>query len=79
MHIRPNCYIFIPIFLRKQGYVAESYQNQMKNLFHSKEKKLKKELQKLARNRDLHRHGREKRSLPVVAVVGYTNAGILLL
>ena len=66
---------YCPYIYRKQGYVAESYQNQLKNLFHQKEKKLRKELEKLAKNRDLHRHGRERLSVPIVAVVGYTNAG----
>ena len=37
--------------------------------------KIKKLLQKVIRTRRLHRKGREKSNVPVVALVGYTNAG----
>lgn len=36
---------------------------------------LKKELSGVRRHRDLQRRSREKLGLPVVALVGYTNAG----
>jgi GTP-binding protein HflX len=37
--------------------------------------RLKRELEEVRRTRDLQRHGRRKAALPVIALVGYTNAG----
>ncbi len=37
--------------------------------------KLKRELEEVRRTRDLQRQGRRKATLPVIALVGYTNAG----
>lgn len=37
--------------------------------------KLQKELDKVQRMRGLHRHARKRQSTPVIALVGYTNAG----
>ena len=36
---------------------------------------LKKKLRKISQTRELHRVGRKKSGVPVVALVGYTNAG----
>ncbi|VVC41410.1 GTP-binding protein, middle domain,GTP binding domain,GTPase HflX, N-terminal,P-loop containing [Cinara cedri] len=46
-----------------------------KNLLKQYEKKLKKSIDKLRSHREHLRYGRKNRDLPVVAVVGYTNAG----
>ena len=40
-----------------------------------RDQKLRRELDKLRAQRDLLRQHRRKRQFPVVAVVGYTNAG----
>ena len=41
-----------------------------------RQQKLKKKLEAIKKQRNLIRHDRAKRKLPVVSVVGYTNAGI---
>ena len=37
--------------------------------------KLKEEIEQVKRTRNVHRQGRKRNRVPVVAVVGYTNAG----
>lgn len=46
-----------------------------KDLLKEYEKKLKKSIEKLRSHREHLRYGRKKTDLPVVAIVGYTNAG----
>lgn len=46
-----------------------------KNLLKEYEKKLKKLVEKLRSHREHLRHNRKNKDLPVVAIVGYTNAG----
>jgi len=46
-----------------------------KDLFKEYEKKLKKSIEKLRSHRKHLRHNRKNKDLPVVAIVGYTNAG----
>lgn len=46
-----------------------------KNLLKEYEKKLKKSIEKLRSHREHLRHNRKNKDLPVVAIVGYTNAG----
>lgn len=49
--------------------------DEKKNLLKEYEKKLKKSIEKLRSHREHLRHKRMNKDLPVVAIVGYTNAG----
>lgn len=49
--------------------------DEKKNLLKEYEKKLKKSVEKLRSHREHLRNGRRNKDLPVVAIVGYTNAG----
>lgn len=55
--------------------MVETYQNKVRREFHSKEQKLRRHLKFLTQQRELHRKIRKKSAIPIVAVVGYTNAG----
>lgn len=46
-----------------------------KLILHSREMKIKKEIQKLRLQREQQRNSRKSRDFPIVAVVGYTNSG----
>ena len=52
---------------------ASRWDNQMS--FQSREKRIRKALDKIKANRELLRKGRVRKDMPVIAVVGYTNAG----
>lgn len=45
------------------------------NLLQDRETKLKKALMKVKQHRNMLRSSRQKKELPTVAVVGYTNSG----
>lgn len=57
---------------RKQGYALTDIQ---KEILKTREKKLKDELEKIRSHRKLIRSKRKQKNFPIVAVVGYTNAG----
>ncbi|XP_055851389.1 putative GTP-binding protein 6 [Episyrphus balteatus] len=57
---------------RKQGYALSDIQKEM---LKTREKKLKDELEKIRSHRKLIRSKRKQKNFPIVAVVGYTNAG----
>ncbi|XP_060537136.1 putative GTP-binding protein 6 isoform X2 [Cylas formicarius] len=58
------------------GLLSRSYNKEtLKLIFQEKEQKLKKEIDELRSQRSLLRKNRKKMDYPVVAVVGYTNAG----
>ena len=58
------------------GGGGETLLEKRQRLLRDREGALKKALEKLKRKRSLLRQGRQKKHLPHVAVVGYTNAGI---
>lgn len=57
------------------GGPGESYLEIKRRLLQDKERKLKIQIKKLKTQRELLRNKRQKLEIPVVAVVGYTNAG----
>ncbi|KFM59909.1 putative GTP-binding protein 6, partial [Stegodyphus mimosarum] len=57
------------------GGDGETYMEMRRRLLHEREIKLKKALEKVKNQRDLLRRSDRRNSLPVVAVVGYTNCG----
>lgn len=57
---------------RRQGYALSDIQKEM---LKTRERKLKDELEKIRTHRKLIRNKRKQKSFPIVAVVGYTNAG----
>lgn len=58
------------------GGLGESFYGRQLQLLERREMKIKKELESLSKKRGLLKKERRKRELPVVAIVGYTNAGI---
>ncbi|CAK8673298.1 unnamed protein product [Clavelina lepadiformis] len=60
---------------QRHSIVGESFQDRINQEFRFKEQKLKKLLKSLKQKRDAHRASRKRANVPVVAVVGYTNAG----
>lgn len=59
----------------KTGGPGEAQLELDKRLIDEKITSLKKQLEQVKKNRDLQRKGRERVPFPVVAIVGYTNAG----
>lgn len=57
------------------GGPGETYFEIKRRLLQDKERKLKRELKQLQNQRELLRSRRKKLDIPIVAVVGYTNAG----
>lgn len=57
------------------GGPGETYLEIKRRLLQDKERKLKHQINKLKSHRELLRVNRQRHELPVVAVVGYTNAG----
>ncbi|KAH8420770.1 hypothetical protein KR222_004318 [Zaprionus bogoriensis] len=57
---------------RRQGYALNDMQ---KEILRTRERKLKIELERVRRHRQLLRQKRKQQNFPVAAVVGYTNAG----
>ncbi|XP_064634465.1 putative GTP-binding protein 6 [Lineus longissimus] len=57
------------------GGMGESYIQLRQQILQERELKIKKALSKLRSKRQLLREGRLKKDIPVVAIVGYTNAG----
>lgn len=54
---------------------GESQLETDRRLIRNRISRLKKELEEVRRHRSLYRHKRQKQGIPVVALVGYTNAG----
>ncbi|XP_067646314.1 putative GTP-binding protein 6 [Eurosta solidaginis] len=61
-----------PTLSRKQGY---SITDTQREILKSRERKLKQELERIRDHRKLLRKKRKQKNYPVIAVVGYTNAG----
>ena len=57
------------------GGPGESQLEMDRRLIEERVSKIKGELETVVKTRDLHRKGRERISYPIVALVGYTNAG----
>ncbi|KAH8363677.1 hypothetical protein KR084_013006 [Drosophila pseudotakahashii] len=57
---------------RRQGYALSDLQ---KEILRTRERKLRAELDRVRRQRQLLRQKRKQQNYPIVAVVGYTNAG----
>jgi GTP-binding protein HflX len=57
------------------GGAGETYIEIRKRLLNTREMKLKQMLKKVRNQRTLLRHRRQRLEYPVIAVVGYTNAG----
>ncbi|XP_030373667.1 putative GTP-binding protein 6 [Scaptodrosophila lebanonensis] len=57
---------------RRQGYVLTDLQ---KEILRTRERKLRAELERVRKQRALLRQRRKQQNYPIVAVVGYTNAG----
>lgn len=57
---------------RKQGYALSDIQREM---LKTRERKLKEELERIRSHRKLIRSKRKQKNFPIIAVVGYTNAG----
>ena len=58
-----------------KGGSGESIYDSQLHLLDRREIKIKRELEKLAKKRNLLKCERKKREFPVVAIVGYTNCG----
>uniref|UniRef100_H2ZDQ5 Hflx-type G domain-containing protein n=1 Tax=Ciona savignyi TaxID=51511 RepID=H2ZDQ5_CIOSA len=54
---------------------GESYTELLRREFSAKEQRLMKQLKHVKRIRNEHREGRKRNAVPIVAVIGYTNAG----
>ncbi|XP_011197058.2 putative GTP-binding protein 6 [Zeugodacus cucurbitae] len=61
-----------PTLARKQGYL---YSDAQRDILKSRERKLRQELERIRDHRRLLRNKRKQKNYPVIAVVGYTNAG----
>ncbi|XP_014088681.2 putative GTP-binding protein 6 [Bactrocera oleae] len=61
-----------PSQARKQGYLFTDVQ---RGILKTRERKLKQELERIRDHRRLLRNKRKQKNYPVIAVVGYTNAG----
>lgn len=61
-----------PSMSRKQGYSLNDTQRELLN---KREKKIKQEIENIRNHRKLLRSKRKKENYPIIAVVGYTNAG----
>ena len=57
------------------GGSGETLLEKQKRILSERELKLKKKLQAIKKRREHVRHERQKKHVPTVAVVGYTNAG----
>jgi len=64
---------------RRQGFggAGETYRELALREFQKKEKRIKQKLHSLWKHRNQIRLSRRKTAVPIVAVVGYTNAGKL--
>lgn len=60
------------------GGSGESFYEMELRLLERKEHKFKKELEKLSQKRSLLKSERKRKEFPVVAVVGYTNSGMVV-
>lgn len=58
--------------IRRQGYALSDLQ---KEILRTRERKLRAELERVRRQRQLLRQKRKQQNYPIAAVVGYTNAG----
>ena len=58
------------------GGGGETYLEVAKRMLTLRQQKLKKKLEAIKKQRNLIRHDRAKRKVPIVSVVGYTNAGM---
>ncbi|XP_055377414.1 putative GTP-binding protein 6 [Condylostylus longicornis] len=61
-----------PSTSRKQGFYLNDFQ---KEILRKRQQKLKLELEKIRSHRKLLRNKRQQKEFPIIAVVGYTNAG----
>ncbi|XP_036323171.1 putative GTP-binding protein 6 isoform X1 [Rhagoletis pomonella] len=61
-----------PSLARKQGY---SFTDTQREILRTRERRLKQELERIRGHRKLLRNKRKQKNYPVIAVVGYTNAG----
>lgn len=59
-----------------RGGSGETLLEKQKRVIAERERKLKKKLDVIKKQREQVRHHRHKRHVPTVAVVGYTNAGM---
>lgn len=57
------------------GNLGESYYDRQLHVLERRELKVKRELEALSKKRVLLKTERKRKEFPVVAVVGYTNAG----
>lgn len=61
-----------------RGGSGETLLEKQKRIIAERERKLKKKLDVIKKQREQVRHHRHKRHVPTVAVVGYTNAGAVI-
>jgi len=62
-----------------RGGSGETLLEKQKRIITERERKLKKKLDVIKKQREQVRHNRHKKHVPTVAVVGYTNAGTVII